>query len=95
MRTQDRLGLLAVEGATSKEVGSIVGALPQFHSATAVKSEGRVYIADEDYSVYDVRSYRGASLSTLPEGAPGSAGVGSTDGTNGRRSGLARLVGTG
>jgi len=94
LRTQDKLGLNAVEGATSREVAEIVAELPEFHSATCIKREGQVYIADAEYRVYDVRSYRGAALSPSVEGAPGSAGVSSTAESNGRHADRSRLVGT-
>lgn len=95
LRTQDKLGLNAVEGATSKEVASIVAELPEFHSATCIKREGKVYVMDERYRLYDVRSYRGAALSPLAEGAPAlSAGVSTTAESNGRHSVRSRLVTT-
>jgi hypothetical protein len=86
LRTQDDLGLQAVARATSAVVAQLVAELPLYHSATCIKREGRVYLADEDYRVYDVKGYRGAALSPLSEGAPGSAGVSTTARGNGRHS---------
>jgi hypothetical protein len=91
--TQDKLGLGAIENATSKYVAELVAHLPEFHSATCVKKEGRVYLADEKYRVYDVKGYRDAALSPLSEGTARSSAVGTTAETNGRYS-RSRLVET-
>lgn len=91
LRTQDTLGLDAIKRATTREVADLCRELPEYHSATCFKRLGRVYVADEHYRVYDVRDYRGGTVSRA-EGAPHSVGVGTTGETNGRHSGRARLA---
>lgn len=61
LRTQDDLSLAAIARATSKAVAALVAELPEFHSVTCVRSVGRAYIADQDYHVYHVIDYRGAT----------------------------------
>lgn len=81
MRATDDLGLGAVQRATSSHIARVVAELPDFHSATCIRREGKAYIADDRDTVYRVLNFRGDSLSersgfdapALSAGAPVSA----------------------
>lgn len=66
MRAVDDLGLSAVQRATSAAVSDVVAQLPDFHSCTAIRREGKAYLADADYSLYRIMDFRGALLWERP-----------------------------
>lgn len=79
LRASDDLALNAVAEATTREIAETVAQLPQFHSVTCIKHEGKAYVADGAYRVYDVLDYRGHSLVAATKTAGALAGVASSD----------------